>query len=167
MNSIQEHCYSCEYAIYEKYMKPKHDTLDVLGCLFHQDNKEICERWRDNENRALKNAIRIFKDEQIDKIERKEKIDKIADHYGYHNQMRQTVEELSELMQAVCKHTRNQGIDPKEDCEEKQHIIEESADVIIMILQLMRILGISEKDIHETMQNKLNRQMKRMRMKRK
>ena len=170
MNKIQDHCYTCEYAIYEKFIRPKRSTLDVVGCLFHQDNKKICERWRDNENEAMKNAIRIFKDDQIDKIEINEKIEKIASHYGYYKQMRQLIEESSELIQAVCKHIRKFDCchnSEKIDCEEKQHVIEESADVIIMIMQIIRILGISEKDIHEMMKKKIDRQIKRMRQERK
>lgn len=38
-----------------------------------------------------------------------QKIQYIADHYGYESQSRQLIEELSELIQAVCKHNRAFG----------------------------------------------------------
>ena len=38
-----------------------------------------------------------------------QKIQYIADHYGYEPQSRQLIEEMAELIQAVCKHNRAFG----------------------------------------------------------
>lgn len=39
-------------------------------------------------------------------IEIEKNLKKIADRYGYKAQSRQAIEELSELIQAICKHNR-------------------------------------------------------------
>lgn len=95
-----------------------------------------------------------------------QKIQYIADHYGYEPQSRQLVEELSELIQAVCKHNRAYGelkIYTKESCDEKEAIIEEMADVIIMMCQIQHILGIGNLDLDYKIERKLDRQIERIR----
>lgn len=60
-----------------------------------------------------------------------QKIKYIADHYGYEPQIRQLIEELSELIQAVCKHNRAFGgkkLSESSGCNEKDAIIEEMAE---------------------------------------
>ncbi|HQA93785.1 MAG TPA: hypothetical protein PK155_07140 [Bacteroidales bacterium] len=59
----------------------------------------------------------------------------IATHYGLHQQMRQTVEEMAELTQAICKVYRY-GLD-----KERDSLVEELADVDIMVGQLIYLLG--------------------------
>lgn len=85
-----------------------------------------------------------------------QKIQYIADHYGYESQSRQLIEELSELIQAVCKHNRAFG------GKEKDAIIEEIADVEIMILQIEYILGVSAMKLDNMIESKLDRQIERI-----
>lgn len=94
-----------------------------------------------------------------------QKIQYIADHYGYEPQSRQLVEELSELIQAVCKHNRAFGgkqLSESRECPEKDAIIEEMADVMIMMSQLQYILGIGKLDLDYRIDRKLNRQIERI-----
>ena len=95
-----------------------------------------------------------------------QKIQYIADHYGYEPQSRQLVEELSELIQAVCKHNRKfYGKMPlySRACPELDAIIEEMADVTIMMCQIQHILGIGNLDLDSKIERKLDRQIERIR----
>lgn len=94
-----------------------------------------------------------------------QKIQHIADHYGYEPQSRQLIEELSELIQAVCKHNRAFGgkqLSESRECPEKDAIIEEIADVTIMMCQIQHILGIGNLDLDSKIEQKLNRQIERI-----
>lgn len=82
-----------------------------------------------------------------------ERIKTIADHYGIKKQMRQLAEECSELA-VEASHSARKGTTVK--------IIEEMADVEIMIEQIVYLAKIDRKDIEECIQYKLERQMKRI-----
>lgn len=82
-----------------------------------------------------------------------ERIKKIAEHYGIKKQMRQLAEECSELA-VEASHSARKGTTVK--------IIEEIADVQIMIEQIIHLAKIDRKDIEECIEYKLDRQMKRI-----
>lgn len=105
-------------------------------------------------------------------MEIKEKIAKIADTYGYDAQSRQCIEEMAELTQAINKFWRkvlkcgrnheiqvvkcnNNLFFPKEH----DNLIEEIADVQIMLWQMEHLLGA---DITPIVEKKLNRQIGRI-----
>lgn len=77
----------------------------------------------------------------------------IADHYGMANQLPIAIEEMSELTKEICKNIR--GNDNLND------IIEEVADVQIMVEQLIRMFDIEDK-VSLMNDYKLVRQLKRM-----
>ena len=81
------------------------------------------------------------------------RIKTIADHYGIENQMRQLAEECSELA-VEASHSARIGTTVK--------IIEEIADVEIMMEQVIYLSGIDRKDIEDCINFKLDRQMKRI-----
>lgn len=83
-----------------------------------------------------------------------ERIKTIADHYGLNNQMMQAIEEMGELTQAIVKVYRN-GLD-----NERDGLIEELADVEIMIEQLDYLLG--DNQIEKIKEYKINRQLSRI-----
>lgn len=85
----------------------------------------------------------------------KEKIMKIAYHYGFDSQLNKTIEECGELIKAISKYKGNSF-----KSEYLDNLEEEVADVLIMINQL-RIL-ISKPKIDEIIEYKLDRQLKRM-----
>ena len=82
-----------------------------------------------------------------------ERIKTIADHYGIKNQMRQLAEECSELA-VEANHSARKGTNVK--------IIEEIADVLIMMQQVIYLAKIDKCDIEDCINYKLERQMKRI-----
>ena len=81
------------------------------------------------------------------------RIKTIADHYGIKKQLRQLAEECSELA-VEASHSARKGTTVK--------IIEEIADVQIMIEQIIYLAKIDKCDIEDCINYKLDRQMKRM-----
>ena len=75
-------------------------------------------------------------------------IEKIADHYGYEKQKNKTIEELIELADAIIH-------------DQEDNIIEEIADVLIMLNQLIYLKQIKEK-VDQTVKEKIERQIKRI-----
>lgn len=82
-----------------------------------------------------------------------DKIQTIADHYGIKKQLRQLAEECSELA-VEASHSARKGTTVK--------IIEEMADVEIMIEQIIYLAKIDRCDIEDCINYKLDRQMKRI-----
>ena len=79
-----------------------------------------------------------------------EELKKVADFYGYENQSNQLIEECAELIQAVNKYRRASGKGQKTSTEFKiafMNIIEEVADVEVMLEQIKYLLNISEEQI--------------------
>lgn len=83
----------------------------------------------------------------------KDKLRIIADHYGIKKQLRQLAEECSELA-VEASHSARKGTTVK--------IIEEMADVEIMIEQIIYLAKIDRCDIEDCINYKLDRQMKRI-----
>ena len=81
------------------------------------------------------------------------RIKTIADHYGIKKQLRQLAEECSELA-VEASHSARKGTTVK--------IIEEMADVEIMIEQIIYLAQIDKCDIEDCINYKLDRQMKRI-----
>lgn len=107
-----------------------------------------------------------------------EKIKKIAKYYGYEAQSRQCVEECAELIQAINKVWRKSlgcGLVTLEEVlrEEKNDIkfsdekeckdlVEELADVQIMIWQMKHLLAVRSVVLDEVIERKLDRQIGRI-----
>lgn len=69
-------------------------------------------------------------------------------------QMVVAIEELSELQKELCKAIRGQEV--------KENIIEEIADVSIMLCQIMIYFEIEEADVIKIMDEKIQRTMNRL-----
>lgn len=82
-----------------------------------------------------------------------DKVKDIAEHYGLKNQLRQLAEECSELS-VEASHSARHGTTVK--------IIEEMADVMIMIEQVIYLAKIDKCDIEDCINYKINRQLKRI-----
>ena len=78
----------------------------------------------------------------------------IAKHYGEANQLNQLQEELGELIVAVNKYRRN--------AENLTNLVEEIADVEIMLQQIKCLLNLNPEYIEKITANKLLRQEKRI-----
>lgn len=88
----------------------------------------------------------------------------IADEYGLEKQSRQCIEELSELIKAICKRDRKWGyslLSDSRECEERTNIIEEIADCKIMLSQIEYLMS-AEYEVQEEMERKLDRQIRRI-----
>lgn len=100
----------------------------------------------------------------------------ILDHYGRKAQRRQAVEELSELIQAICKYDRiNYTFGEREDDPEKlekaenayKNLLGEIADVIVMIEQLKIMVGERNRTrIENIIDEKIKRQLDRIKAER-
>ena len=81
------------------------------------------------------------------------KVIEIADHYGIDNQLHQLAEECSELA-VEASHSARKGVTVK--------IIEEMADVLLMIEQVVYLAEIDMCDIEDCINYKLDRQLERI-----
>ena len=97
-----------------------------------------------------------------------QKIRHIANHYGFESQSRQLMEECGELAQAVNKMwraTKALSQDPKQAMaviEAENNLVEEIADVSIVIAQIQQILGISHDRVADQAEIKLDREIERI-----
>ena len=97
------------------------------------------------------------------------KIKKIADAYGYDAQSRQCIEEMAELTQAINKmwRAKNNAVNATISTEimdtiflnNKKNLIEEIADVQIMLWQMEYLLNA---DVTPIIEQKLDRQLERI-----
>lgn len=81
------------------------------------------------------------------------RIMEIADHYGIEKQLHQLAEECSELA-VEASHSARKGVTVK--------IIEEMADVLLMIEQVIYLANIAIDDIDECIKFKIDRQLERI-----
>lgn len=61
-------------------------------------------------------------------------------HYGQDSQLDKAIEEMSELTKAICDLKRNETV------QNTVNVIEETADVFIMMVQMMIMFGTNEVD---------------------
>ena len=85
--------------------------------------------------------------------EQKESCNTIANHYGIDSQALVAIEEMSELTKELCKYFRGYN--------RKREIIEEIADVEIMMEQLKCLFDIHE-SVNKIVDYKLERQLRRI-----
>lgn len=87
-------------------------------------------------------------------MNRVEKLRYIANHYGVIPQVQKTIEELNELSLELVKILTKVG--------DKEAIIDEIADVNIMVEQLKILYDISPIEVSDRIDFKLNRQLERI-----
>ena len=85
-----------------------------------------------------------------------------AEYFGYEAQSNQLVEECAELIQAVSKYRRAAAKDEDEKLIALSNLVEEIADVEIMIEQIKHLLQIQDEDILALKQFKINRTKERI-----
>ena len=83
-----------------------------------------------------------------------EKVKQIADFYGLKNQLKQLVEECSELSVEALHYTRERG--------GTERISEEIVDVLIMIQQVIYLLKNDTEKLEKYAEFKVNRQLDRI-----
>lgn len=96
----------------------------------------------------------------------KEDLLKIINCYKVSNQLKKLSEEVFELQEAIiCEETKNntQYVRTILDISEStKHIVEEIADVSVMLEQFRIYYGIEKEDIEKIMKKKINRQLNRI-----
>ena len=91
-------------------------------------------------------------------------IDETMDRYGIERQSLVAMEELSELQKAISKLVRNpeERTKPLEFKGLKNNLIEEMADVLICMNQLIEFYNVQRCDVQDIIQAKQERQAKRL-----
>lgn len=92
---------------------------------------------------------------------RPEVLQECVDTYGAEAQVDMAVEEMSELTKALLKYRRKAAQGSKDLEAARENILEEMADVIIMLTQIIMIYG-GRDLVQETIENKVDRQIKRL-----
>ncbi len=96
----------------------------------------------------------------------KEDLLKIISHYGVNAQQRQLAEEVFELQEAITTHELKNSVSYEipltEIVETKEHIAEEIADVLVLLFQFNEYYGLDIDDISKIMDNKIKRQLERI-----
>lgn len=91
---------------------------------------------------------------------------KIAEKYGMRNQEQQSVSELTELMYVLTRRPDQRGEAFKEEHGKswREGLLDEIADVYIMLEQLLTLHGINKIEVDEEIEYKLNRQLDRIKI---
>ena len=127
------------------------------------------EEFLENFNEARKadtkmkrNLIRIYRGFMVEIDARVN--DETMDRYGIERQSLVAMEELSELQKAISKLVRNpeEKTKPLEFKGLRHNLIEEMADVLICMDQLIEYYQIERHEIQELIQAKQERQAKRL-----
>lgn len=113
------------------------------SALFTMPKKDLLKLlYKTRKNKA-------FKEEKEDKIVLKELVEKFGD-----KQVVVAIEELSELQKELCKHLRGKTV--------IENIIEEMADVYIMLSQMKMLFNIDNIEIEELIKEKIERTKERL-----
>lgn len=130
-------------------------TLNSYKYLYRHDLKngqEDLDKAKWYENKSLELA------ENNGKIQ-------IAKHFGLELQMQQLIEEMAELTQAICKHKRKNGKGQSLDASAARHVeenlIEELADVKLVLEQVILLLH-AESDVQKVVNQKIERTLERI-----
>lgn len=89
-----------------------------------------------------------------------DKCKNISQAYGHEAQSRMVQEEAAELIQAVNKYWRK--LHTKDDDKASDNVVEECADVLIMIIQELMFQNTDPEMFIELIHSKLDRQLKRL-----
>ena len=114
-----------------------------------------------NKQTELNQAVNEYTEKIGGETMKRKKIEKIfkksIEVYGKEAQSRQAMEECAELVQAINKCLRYPN---KDDC--KDNLVEEIADVEIMLFQLKEMFYINETEVHEWKEKKAKREKERL-----
>ena len=92
----------------------------------------------------------------------KEKLLKIIKHYGVSSQLKHLYTEMYEFTEAVFEYEGFKDDYMYDEEQYKNHIQEEFADLMVMLEQFKAYYNLNNKDIMETMNYKIERQLKRI-----
>lgn len=98
-------------------------------------------------------------------IQMDEKLLKIINNYGVTAQLKYFQSEVFELTEAIIQYENSGCYDEEDSIEFINHIEEEIADVEVMLLQFKEYYHIDGKDILRIMDEKIERQLSRIKEK--
>lgn len=127
--------------------------------------EEFLENYSEARKVDTKRSIIVAKNENlIHHTFNKQINNETMDRYGIKMQSLVAMEELAELQKAVSKLVRNpeESTKPLEFKGLRHNLIEEMADVLICMDQLITFYKIDRSDIQELIQTKQERQAKRL-----
>lgn len=92
------------------------------------------------------------------------KFGEIINYYGVDNQQRKLAEEVQELQEAITEYEVTDRYDTFgfRRLENRKHIAEECADVIVLVRQIIAYYDINTEDVKNVMRFKVDRQLKRI-----
>ena len=160
-----------KYSIYIKSLKGVSERIRFQGQKSNRkgDTEMTYEEFLKNYKEARKadtkmkrNHIRTYRGFMVEIDARVN--DKTLDRYGIERQSLVAMEELSELQKAISKLVRNpeEKTKPLEFKGLRHNLIEEMADVLICMDQLIEYYQIQGIEIQDTIQAKQERQAKRL-----
>ena len=123
----------------------KGKLLNYISEHSHYDNTRPAESYA-----SILQAVNGFPVED----DRDKFLAEVIEYYGSNHQLGIAMEELAELIQAISKMMRGE--------QNTDHLIEEIADVEIMIHQLKIIFGIFDYEVDREMDFKIDRLSERM-----
>lgn len=95
-----------------------------------------------------------------------EELLRIINHYGINNQQRKLEEEIFELQEAITiyelKNSVQYEIPLTELIETKEHLIEECADVFVLLGQILFYYNIDSDELNKMIDQKIKRQLERI-----
>lgn len=96
----------------------------------------------------------------------KEDLLKIINTYGVNAQQRKLAEEVFELQEAITQHELKESVSYETPLTEltdtKEHIAEEIADVIVLLLQFVEYYKLDKLEINKIFDYKIKRQLERI-----
>ena len=91
-----------------------------------------------------------------------EKLLQIINHYGISEQLKYIHSEYFELDEAILHYENSKYFSDEYGIDDLEHIIEEIADVMVMLRQFQLYYEIKDEDIKKIMQEKIDRQIERI-----
>lgn len=151
-----------EYAVIDVFGKTG-TTMNPKNCTFADEDctKIFFEHLRDN-GYEYKDGIIV----PVEKICKAEKVSrsnykKIIEHYGVRHQLKKLSEEVFELQESVID-LQDFTTCGNADTQLNQNVIEEIADVFVVLRQLVIQLDIAENDIEDMADYKVKRTLERI-----
>lgn len=137
---------------------------DHEQCAYIVECEDDPQHWYTCENQdvLIETITAIYEGKHLSNQNIKDFTHKIADNYTIDSQIDIAIEEMSELIKELIKYKRTYRQDNVSGEYDFSTIIEEYADVEIMLEQLKYLFKLSEESIKQSMNEKLRRQFNRI-----
>ena len=130
----------------------------IVECEDDPQHWYTCE----NQDVLIETITAIYEGKHLSNQNIKDFTHKIADNYTIDSQIDIAIEEMSELIKELIKYKRTYRQDNVSSEYDFSFIIEEYADVKIMLEQLKYLFSLSDENIEQAIKEKLRRQFNRI-----